>query len=174
MHQKSQETGNDPIIWQCANISVALTCLLLAPWNQFKLSSKIFYWPFQGSTSFVDLLCLFCLTFAMPLCASVYMCLVVTCWERADLLALVFWCLTVSLSLSHWYSWSGVILDCIDSWSLHPILTLSFNFASQYLPIYNFFLYNQPSNRNCLGQFSGIWPQIYMEDLLWSRDAHVT
>ena len=27
--------------------------------------------------------------FAMPLCASVYMCLVVTCLERADLLALV-------------------------------------------------------------------------------------
>ena len=25
----------------------------------------------------------------MPLCTSVYMCLVVTCWERADLLALV-------------------------------------------------------------------------------------
>ena len=32
-------------------------------------------------------LCFFCLVFAM--CASVYMCLVVTCWERADLLALV-------------------------------------------------------------------------------------
>ena len=31
----------------------------------------------------------FCLVFAMPLYASVYMCLVVTCWERADLLALV-------------------------------------------------------------------------------------
>ena len=25
----------------------------------------------------------------MPLCASVYLCLVVTCWERADYLALV-------------------------------------------------------------------------------------
>ena len=25
----------------------------------------------------------------MPLCASVYLCLVVTCWERADLLVLV-------------------------------------------------------------------------------------
>ena len=25
--------------------------------------------------------------FVMPLCASVYSCLVVTCWERADLLA---------------------------------------------------------------------------------------
>ena len=30
----------------------------------------------------------FCLAFAMPLCASVYMCLVVTCWERTDLVAL--------------------------------------------------------------------------------------
>ena len=24
------------------------------------------------------------------------------------------------LSLSHWYPGSGVVLDCIDSWSLHP------------------------------------------------------
>ena len=31
----------------------------------------------------------FCLVFAMPLCATVYMCLVVTCLEMADLLALV-------------------------------------------------------------------------------------
>ena len=32
---------------------------------------------------------LFCLVFAMSLCASVYMCFVVTCWEIADRLALV-------------------------------------------------------------------------------------
>ena len=32
---------------------------------------------------------LFCPVFAMSLCASVYMCYVVTCWKRADLLALV-------------------------------------------------------------------------------------
>ena len=32
---------------------------------------------------------LFCLVFAMSLCASVYMCFAVTCWERTDLLALV-------------------------------------------------------------------------------------
>ena len=32
---------------------------------------------------------LFCLVFAMSLCASVYMCFVVICWERADLLTLV-------------------------------------------------------------------------------------
>ena len=32
---------------------------------------------------------LFCLVFAMSLCASVNMCFVVTNWERADRLALV-------------------------------------------------------------------------------------
>ena len=32
---------------------------------------------------------LFCLVFALSLCASVYMCFVITCMERADLLALV-------------------------------------------------------------------------------------
>ena len=92
---------------------------------------------------------LFCLVFAMSLCASVYMCFVVTCWERSDILALVcgvycefvtfplvswvscgaLWSpagkgltswlslvvSTVSLSLSHWYPGSGVVLDCIDS-----------------------------------------------------------
>ena len=31
----------------------------------------------------------FCLVFAMSLYVSVYMCFVVTCWARADLLALV-------------------------------------------------------------------------------------
>ena len=29
---------------------------------------------------------------------------------------------SVSLSLSHWYPESGVVLDCIDSWSLHHYL----------------------------------------------------
>ena len=57
---------------------------------------------------------LVCLVFAMSLCASVNMCFVVTCWERADLLALVcgVYCEFVT---SHWYPGSGVVLDCIDS-----------------------------------------------------------
>ena len=42
---------------------------------------------------------LFCLVFAMSLCASVYMCFVVTCWERADLLAL---CEFVTFPLVSW------------------------------------------------------------------------
>ena len=66
-------------------------CKLAATHLEFvyKPSSKIFYWPSQGGTSFVDLLCFYCLVFAMSLCVSIYMCFVVTCWERADLLALV-------------------------------------------------------------------------------------
>ena len=57
---------------------------------------------------------LFCLAFAMSLCASDYKCFVVTCWERADLFALVcgVYCEFVT---SHWYPGSGVVLDCIDS-----------------------------------------------------------
>ena len=57
---------------------------------------------------------LFCLVFAMSLCASVYMSL----WSPAGK-GLTSWLSfvvsTVSLSLSHWYPGSGVVLDCIDS-----------------------------------------------------------
>ena len=47
---------------------------------------------------------LFCLVFAMSLYASVYTCFVVTCWERADLFALVCGVL-LCLLLSHLVSW---------------------------------------------------------------------
>ena len=89
------------------------------------LPSKIFYWTFQGSTSFVDLLWVFFLAFVC--CALVSVCLYVPCghllgkgWPLGSRL----WCPTVSLSLSHWYPGSGVVLDCIDFWSLHPYLLL--------------------------------------------------
>ena len=47
---------------------------------------------------------LFCLVFAMSLCASVYMCFVVTCWERVDHLALVcgVFCEFVTFPLVSW------------------------------------------------------------------------
>ena len=57
----------------------------------------------------------------------VHVCLYVLCghllgkgWPLGSRL----WCLTVSLSLSHWYPGSGVVLDCSDSWCLHPYLLL--------------------------------------------------
>ena len=76
----------------------------LAPLNRFKPSSKIFYWPFQGGTSFVDLSCFCSVLCLLCLCASVYMCFVVTCWERADLLALVcgVFCEFVTFPLVSW------------------------------------------------------------------------
>ena len=64
----------------------------------------------------MDHLCYFCRVFVMLLSTSVSCCLVVTCWERAALLALV----------SHWYPGSGVVLDCIDSRTLHSFLHSSF------------------------------------------------
>ena len=70
----------------------------------------------------MDLLSFFCLVFAVLLCKSV-------CVPCGHLLGDVgwplgssLWCLTVSLSLSHWCPGSGVVLDCIDSRSLHPYL----------------------------------------------------
>ena len=55
---------------------------------------------------------LFCLVFAMSLCASVYMCFVVTCWERADLLALVcgVYCEFVTFPLVSWVMWYLIVL----------------------------------------------------------------
>ena len=53
---------------------------------------------------------LFCLVFAMSLCASVICAL----WSPAGK-RFSFVVSAVSLSLSHWYPGSGVVLDCIDS-----------------------------------------------------------
>ena len=57
---------------------------------------------------FFSVLCLLCL------CARLY----VSCGHllgKGLPLGSRLWCLTVSLSLSHWYPGSGVVLDGIDS-----------------------------------------------------------
>ena len=55
------------------------------------------------------LLFLFCLVFAMSLCASAYMSFVVTYWERAELLALVcgVYCEFVTFPLVFWVRWGA-------------------------------------------------------------------
>ena len=57
---------------------------------------------------------LFCLVFAM-FCARLFICAL---WSPAGI-GLTSWLSfvvsSVSLSLSHWYPGSGVVLDCIDS-----------------------------------------------------------
>ena len=68
---------------------------------------KYFYCPFQCGTSFVDHLCYLCLV------VSVQCCIAVTWRVRTDLLDLVcdVYCDFVTFPF-------GIVLDCIDSWSL--------------------------------------------------------
>ena len=59
----------------CVLIHIWIKGEVGAPWNRFKPSSTIFYWPFEGGTSFVDLfcfcsvLCLLCLWARLFICA---------------------------------------------------------------------------------------------------------
>ena len=63
----------------------------------------------------------FCLVFVMLSCV----CLLMPCghllgkyWPLGSRLL----CLNVNLSFSHWYPGSGVVLGCINSWSLPSLL----------------------------------------------------
>ena len=100
----------DHLCYSCSYVSWS-TSDVGAPWKWFKPSSKIFYWLFHGGASFVDHLCYFCLVIVMLSCTFVNGCLVVTCWERADLLALVCMsnCEVVTFPLVSWV-WCGAWL----------------------------------------------------------------
>ena len=115
--KKKLTKPNIYVSWSTSELRVRL-----APLNRFKPSSKIFYWPYQGGTSFVDLLCFCSVLCLLCLCACLFKCAL---WSPAGK-GLTSWLLfvvsTVNLSLSHWYPGSGVVLDCIDSWSLHSYL----------------------------------------------------
>ena len=58
---------------------------------------------------FFSVLCLLCL------CARLFICALWSPAEKGLPLGFCLWCITVSMSLSHWYPGSGVVLDCIDS-----------------------------------------------------------
>ena len=107
------------VSWSTSELRVRL-----APLNRFKPSSKIFYWPFQGGTSFVDLLCFCSVLCLLWLCVRLVICALWSPAGKGLTSWLSFVVSTVSWSLSHWYPGSGVILDCIDSWPLHPYLLL--------------------------------------------------
>ena len=69
---------------------------------------------------------LFCLVFAM-FCARLFICALWSPAGKGLTSWLSFVVSSVSLSLSHWYPGSGVVLDCIDSWSLHHYLLFFFD-----------------------------------------------
>ena len=103
--------------WSTSELRVRLALL-----NRFKPSSKIFYWPFQGGSSFVDLLCFCSVLCLLCLCARLFICALWSPAGKGLTSWLSFVVSTVSLSLSFWYPGSVVVLDCIDSWSFHPYL----------------------------------------------------
>ena len=63
----------------------------------------------------MDILCFFCLVFAMSLCARLFICALRSPAGKGLNSWFSFVVSSVSLSLSHWYPGSGVVLDCIDS-----------------------------------------------------------
>ena len=105
-------------------------CVLIHIWingevgtvKPVKPSSKIFYWPFQGGTSFVDLLWVFSVLCLLFLCERLFISACGHLLGKSWPLVSCLWCPSVSLPLSHWYPGSGVLLDCVDSWSLHLYL----------------------------------------------------
>ena len=75
-------------------------------------------------------------------CAFVCVCLYVPCCHllgKGWLLGSRLWCIIVNMSLSHWNPGLGVVLDCINSWSLHPYLFLK-NTKKKSQLIYKFYL----------------------------------
>ena len=93
----------------------------LVPSKVFKPSSIFFYRLFQGD-AFVDPFCCLCFVNVCHAVLSVPYSLLVNCWERADLLALLYIMFSCVCVTSHMVSWSGVVFDCIDSGSLLPSL----------------------------------------------------
>ena len=83
---------------------------------------------------------LFCLVFAM-FCARLFIC---ASWSPAGK-GLTSWLSfvvsSVSLSLSHWYPGSGVVLDCIDSFSLQPYLLFRERVHFYKIPSYSWKVY---------------------------------
>ena len=72
---------------------------------------------------------LFCLVFAMPLYASVYMCLVVTCWGRPNswISFLVSKCEFVTFPLISW-------VRCGTAWNFFVIFQVFHDFQSLWEP----------------------------------------
>ena len=113
--EKVYERSGKNLFWSIKNSGEILDKLKARDFNATSLSTYVFSTLYTTLVKyFTDrskavlllwiFMFLFCLVFAMSLCTSVCMCFVVTCWERADLLALVcgVCCEFVTLPLVSW------------------------------------------------------------------------
>ena len=79
-------------VFHAKQISMCLDPHLNYGWgwrNETSISPPVKYFTDRSKVELLLWIFFFCLVFVMPLYVSVYLCLVVICWERADLLALV-------------------------------------------------------------------------------------
>ena len=100
-----------------ADMQLKWTLLIADRKTLISASRFMFYWPFQGGASFVDHLCYLCIVLV-----KLSRLLVASLWSPAgnglttQLSCL--WCLLWLCYFPMWCPGSGVVLDCIDSWSL--------------------------------------------------------
>ena len=104
-------------MWYVRPAKPQINLRIRAVWSGPLLVTWVFYECF--------FMFLFCLVFAM-FCARLFICALWSPAGKGLTSWLSFVVSSVSLSLSHWYPGSGVVLDCIDSWSLHHYLLLSY------------------------------------------------
>ena len=63
----------------------------------------------------MDLLCFFCLVFAICLCGRLFICALRSPAGKGLTSWLLFMVSNCEFVTFHWYPWSGVVLDCIVS-----------------------------------------------------------
>ena len=100
----------------CLLIFFILLCVTLCP---FSICNHLDGEKGAGYLALLIFFCgsfmfLFCLVFAM-FCARLFICALWSPAGKGLISWLSFVVSTVSLSLSHWYPGSGVVLNCIDS-----------------------------------------------------------
>ena len=116
------------VSWSTSELRVRL-----APLNRFKPSSKIFYWPFQGGTSFVDLLCFCSVLCLLCLCARLFICAL---WSPAGK-GLTSWlsfvvsnCEFVTFPLVSWVRWLYRFLIFAPFLILNMVIPILMHFCS--------------------------------------------
>ena len=134
----------------------------LAPLNRFKPSGKIFYWPFQGGTSFVDLLC-FCSVLCL-LC-FVRVCVYVLCghllgkgWPLGSRLFCLLWVCHFPIGIL------GQVWYLIVSFPDLCNLTYFFKNYLQHLQSYTLFATLVALCDICILDINDFWPWYLLEN----------